>query len=167
MLNYDTENQHRTIPAWIEIIIIIIALALTAWLIIANSNKTQPAPTANQSSAPSAQSEKSVFSYVGTIQSISDNEIILLISANRNNLNSNRLVAVTYDDQTAITSRSIPRTLPTDFTDEQRKNLFKKETIPSSALQIDDDITVAADIDISNLDRFRATSIEVRTVIDN
>ena len=165
MLNYNIKNQRGTMPAWAGIIVIIIALAITAWLVISNSSETQPVPAANQTS--STQSDKTVFTYVGIIQYIGESELQLIVSADRNNLNSDRLVTVTYDDQTTITSYSIPKTIPTDITDEQRQNLFKIEIIPSSTLKIDDDITVTADADISNLDRFQATSIKVRTVIDN
>ena len=165
MLNYNIKNQRGAMPAWAGIIVIIIALAITTWLVISNSSETQPVPAANQTS--STQSDKTVFTYVGIIQYIGESELQLIVSADRNNLNSDRLVTVTYDDQTTITSYSIPKTIPIDITDEQRQNLFKIEIIPSSTLKIDDDITVTADADISNLDRFQATSIKVRTVIDN
>jgi len=167
MLNYNIKNQRGSVPAWVGIAIIIIAVALIIWLIIANSNSTQPAPATSQTSPSTEQPAKPVFSYVGIIQSINDSEIKLLVPANRNNLNSDRLVTVAYDDKTAITNRTIPKTIPTDITEEQRQNLFKKKNISSSALQVGDDITVVADVDISNLGNFRATRIESRTVVEN
>ena len=158
MPNNQSSNSHPAgIPKWL-IIILGIVIALSVLLVLI----TWLSKPKNQAELPPA--PEPIFSWVGQIKSISESRLTLSVPAGRNDLQADKEVTVIFNDDTVVTSLSVPKQIPADMAQEERQGLFKRATITPEALEIGDDITVVADSDIRDAASFTAERIESRSV---
>lgn len=156
MLNQLIRNQQGRLPNWLGIVIVLIILVTIALTIVwMNRQAKLPAADTGAVTPPAALQER--HTVVGSIVVVTENQIQILVSADSSQFNTDKIYRVNYDSSTVITKRKLPESL-----EPGEQVIVNAEPGDVTELVTNIDVIVTADADISQVDEFFATSIELR-----
>lgn len=152
----------------IMIVVVVVILAAAAYLIF-GSGGYKPGSTAKPNSPAAGQNEQTatpsavpneVYSYVGTVEKVSNGQITVMAKKDLNLLDADATLTVKADANTQVIKRTIPKVLPA----EGGAGLFKQEDITVSDISVGDQVTVVSSTNVRGKTEFTASRIEVLNV---
>ncbi len=176
---YSLSYQPKRNPILLIIFIIILVLIIIFAIIILNTKSKQftvelaPASqTQNQIEQKNFNEKiktntktfkeipKEIFSYIGEITKISNNQIIINAKENNNNLLEDKLLTINFSENIVFSKIIIPKIL----TGDKEKDKITKQDIEKSDLKIKQTILVVSDENIANKTEFTVSKIEVQEI---
>lgn len=151
----------------IIVVVVVVVLAAAAYFIFGSSSfkpgakpgANVPAANQNETAKPS-QVPNEVYSYVGTVEKVSNGQITVMAKKDLNLLDADATLTVKADANTQVIKRTIPRVLPA----EGGAGLFKQEDVTISDIAVGDQVTVVSATNVRGITDFTASRIEVLNV---
>ena len=142
-------------PLLVLLAVVILAGGITAYILF---GKMQPF---SESSYPKlALEQEQVFSYVGSIQSLSDDGFVILTEKGKNFLDKDTNITVKVSSETQFIGFAAPQVLPSKRDKETLNKLFKTENISFSDLKAGDEVTVVSQTDVAGKTTIDAAMVQ-------
>ena len=156
-------SPRRTVPFWLATAVLLIVAAVIVLIIsFLVGDMTMPQIAKNNGKETIQASQQ--FSYSGQIQSIGDNQLVILAKTGPNQ-DKEITVTINVSDQTQYTSVAAPQTLPANLSDEQLSALFKTKDISFRDLKVGDQIVAMSKDNISGKTEMQAIKIQRTNVL--
>lgn len=163
------EEKKNAVRGVVVAVIVIIILALAAWLIFGSSGTSdqtgnQPSGLTNQTNQSATEQPTTapvpneVFSYVGEVTAVGNGQITVLAKKENNLLEEDTTLTIKADANTQVIKRNIPKILPESGSGS---GLFSQENIALSDIKVGDQVTVVSPTNVRGVTSFTASRIEV------
>ncbi|MBU1038822.1 hypothetical protein KKC17_01095 [Patescibacteria group bacterium] len=162
--NAPAPKRNTTLIMVVVVVVAIILLALGYYL-TSNQTGTENTPANSEQTGEQAGDSlpmpEEVFSYVGEVTTVGENELTVLAKPVVNYLTADTSLTVTTNEETQIVKRTIPKVLPEDG---NVANLFKQETVTLDDVKTGDQVTVVSATNIKGQTTFTASRVEVLNI---
>ncbi len=162
--NHEPKQPKPKIHFLIGLLVILVAAAITGYLILNNLNKSNPSKELNQPNQSSDQEStkqtkktEPVHTYVGEIVKISGNSLLIKAPATNNRLEKDTILNVKFDENTYFFGLKFPKKIS-----ETEKNKLTRSKIKADDLQLGQKAVVTSLEDISQKTIFLAHRIDIQ-----